>query len=211
MQTALTDFFVAIVGDFYSMELTRLRMRVDPRRYIVGYWNFQEPRGGLGADFSDHLLFFAKVIDYIVANYVRADAESGARDTMSYYGRRLVEFGLLGEHFDERTETWTIDTDGDLIRKLRILWGATAPSDAPCPFDAATVVVYAYIAVMTNEAARAKLLAEYCGDGRPGIVIGGLLDVFLNPGGGRVAAVSDVLTTMVTAVAAEKSPTCPIA
>ena len=127
------------------------------------------------------------------------------------YGRRLVEFGLLGEHFDERTETWTIDTDGDLIRKLRILWGATAPSDAPCPFDAATVVVYAYIAVMTNEAARAKLLAEYCGDGRPGIVIGGLLDVFLNPGGGRVAAVSDVLTTMVTAVAAEKSPTCPIA
>ena len=89
-------------------------MRVDPRRYIVGYWNFQEPRGGLGADFSDHLLFFAKVIDYIVANYVRADAESGARDTMSYYGRRLVEFGLLGEHFDERTETWTIDTDGEL-------------------------------------------------------------------------------------------------
>ena len=130
---------------------------------------------------------------------------------MSYYGRRLVEFGLLGEHFDERTETWTIDTDGDLIRTLRVLWDATTPSDAPCPFDAATVVVYAYIAVMTNEAARAKLLAEYCGDGRPGIVIGGLLDVFLNPGGGRVAAVSDVLTTMATAVAAEKSPTCPIA
>ena len=73
------------------------------------------------------------------------------------------------------------------------------------------IVVYAYIAVMTNEAARAKLLAEYCGDGRPGIVIGGLLDVFLNPGGGRVAAVSDVLTTMATAVAAKKSPTCPIA
>ena len=130
---------------------------------------------------------------------------------MSYYGRRLVEFGLLGEHFDERTETWTIDTDGDLIRTLRVLWDATTPSDAPCPFDAATVVVYAYIAVMTNEAARAKLLAEYCGDGRPGIVIGGLLDVFLNPGGGRVAAVSDVLTTMATAVAAEKSPACRIA
>ena len=130
---------------------------------------------------------------------------------MSYYGRRLVEFGLLGEHFDERTETWTIDTEGELIRTLRVLWDATTPSDAPCPFDAATVVVYAYIAVMTNEAARAKLLAEYCGDGRPGIVIGGLLDVFLNPGGGRVAAVSDVLTTMATAVAAEKSPTCPIA
>ena len=78
-------------------------------------------------------------------------------------------------------------------------------------FDAATVVVYAYIAVMTNEAARAKLLAEYCGDGRPGIVIGGLLDVFLNPGGGRRAAVSDVLTTMATAVAAEKSLPCRIA
>ena len=28
---------------------------------------------------------------------------------------------------------------------------------------------------------------------------------------GRVAAVSDVLTTMATAVAAKKSPTCPIA
>ena len=56
-QTALTEYFVAIVGDFYSMELTRLRMRVDPRRYIVGYWNFQEPQGGLGADFSHHLLF----------------------------------------------------------------------------------------------------------------------------------------------------------
>ena len=108
---------------------------------------------------------------------------------MSYYGRRLVEFGLLGEHFDERTETWTIDTEGELIRTLRVLWDATTPSDAPCPFDAATVVVYAYIAVMTNEAAKDKLLAEYCGDGRPGIVIGGLLQMLLDS-----AAVNDVLS-----------------
>ena len=75
------------------------------------------------------------------------------------------------------------------IRTLRVLWDATTPSDAPCPFDAATVVVYAYIAVMTNEAARAKLLAEYCGDGRPGIVIGGLLEMLLNS-----FAVNDVLS-----------------
>ena len=109
---------------------------------------------------------------------------------MSYYGRRLVEFGLLGEHFDERTETWTIDTEGELIRTLRVLWDATTPSDAPCPFDAATVVVYAYIAVMTNEAAKAKLLAEYCDDGPGrGIVIGGLLQMLLDN-----AAVNDVLT-----------------
>ena len=108
---------------------------------------------------------------------------------MSYYGRRLVEFGLLGEHFDERTETWTIDTDGHLIRDLRLAWDATTRSDAPCPFDAATVVVYAYIAVMTNKAAKEKLLAEYCGDGRPGIVIGGLLQMLLDS-----AAVNDVLT-----------------
>ena len=70
------------------------------------------------------------------------------------------------------------------------MWGATAPSDAPCPFDAATVVVYAYIAVMTNEAAKAKLLAEYSDDGPGrGIVIGGLLGVLLDS-----AAVNDVLT-----------------
>ena len=42
---------------------------------------------------------------------------------------------------------------------------------------------------MTNEAAKAKLLAEYCGDGRPGIVIGGLLQMLLDS-----AAVNDVLT-----------------
>ena len=82
VQTALTEFFVAIVGDFYSLDLTRLRMKVDPRRFV-----------------------------------------------------------------------------------------------------------YAYIAVMTNEAAKAKLLAEYCGDGRPGIVIGGLLQMLLDS-----AAVNDVLT-----------------
>ena len=69
------------------------------------------------------------------------------------------------------------------------MWDATTRSDAPCPFDAATVIVYAYIAVMTNEAAKAKLLAEYCGDGRPGIVIGGLLQMLLDS-----AAVNDVLT-----------------
>ena len=75
------------------------------------------------------------------------------------------------------------------IRTLRVLWDATTPSDAPCPFDAATVVVYAYIAVMTNKAAKDKLLAEYCGDGRPGIVIGGLSQMLLES-----AAVNDVLT-----------------
>ena len=70
------------------------------------------------------------------------------------------------------------------------MWDATTPSDAPCPFDAATVVVYAYIAVMTNEAAKAKLLAEYCDDGPGrGIVIGGLLQMLLDS-----AAVNDVLT-----------------
>ena len=76
------------------------------------------------------------------------------------------------------------------IRTLRVLWDATTPSDAPCPFDAATVVVYAYVAVMTNEAAKAKLLAEYCDDGPGrGIVIGGLLQMLLDS-----AAVNDVLT-----------------
>ena len=42
---------------------------------------------------------------------------------------------------------------------------------------------------MTNKAAKEKLLAEYCGDGRPGIVIGGLLEMLLNS-----FAVNDVLT-----------------
>ena len=78
----------------------------------------------------------------------------------------------------------------DLIRDLRLTWDATTRSDAPCPFDAATVIVYAYIAVMTNEAAKAKLLAEYCDDGPGrGIVIGGLLQMLLDS-----AAVNDVLS-----------------
>ena len=37
VQTALTEFFVAIVGDFYSLDLTRLRMKVDPRRFVYAY------------------------------------------------------------------------------------------------------------------------------------------------------------------------------
>ena len=126
----------------------------------------------------------AVVIDHIVKYYNRADAEHPW--TFSYYGRQLVKLGLLREHYDECTETWTIDADGWLMRDIRRVWSHLYSPNKPCPIDAAVAAVYAYVLLMTNSEAKKKLTTP--------IVIGGHLDAYLRPYNGRPAAVGDILS-----------------
>ena len=38
--------------------------------------------------------------------------------TMSFYAKRMVEVGLLGEFYDERSGRWKVGGDGHLVRSL---------------------------------------------------------------------------------------------
>ena len=153
-RAALWDTFVELVDLFHGHHLVMRRMAIAPSHgdYLVGYSNFGEPRNGLGAGFSDHLVHHAIVIDYAVRHYTRADVEDKDALSLSWYGKRLCDLGLLCEYYDEKARKWSIDADGWMIRDLLSIWGRHGGPDGPgrpCPVDAPMAIVFAYVAVMT--------------------------------------------------------------
>ena len=170
---ALWNTFVELVDLFLGHHLMQMRMDIAPGwgDHLVGYSNFGEPRGGLGAGFTDHLVHHAIVIDYAAKHYDRADVGDKDALSLSWYGKRLCDLGLLREHYDETNQKWSIDADGWIVRDLRAIWETETgiPPDAACPVDAPMVVVFAYFAVMTQPDARERL------EGRE-LMIGGYLD-----------------------------------
>lgn len=176
-RTALWDTFVELVDLFHGHHLVMRRMAIAPSHgdYLVGYSNFGEPRNGLGAGFSDHLVHHAIVIDYAVRHYTRADVEDKDALSLSWYGKRLCDLGLLCEYYDEKAQKWSIDADGWMIRDLLSIWGRHGGPDGPgrpCPVDAPMAIVFAYVAVMT-----APNVKEHMKD--RDIMIGGYMDFAL--------------------------------
>ena len=150
-------------------------MRIDPYRHLCGFGMFHQPRGGLGAGIPEHLLHHACVIDYAAKNYDRDEASDPEGLSLSFYGRRLVDCGLLMEHFNEQTGKWTVDADGPLMRDLRVVWRKSHGTE--CPIDAAMVVAMAYIAVMGAP--------DMCQLDCRNLVIGGFVDQVV-----RIGAIS---------------------
>ena len=75
--------------------------------------------------FEDHAEHTKVCLERICASYDPADCSD--RGTLSYYGRRLVEAGLLREYYDEQSGQMRIDADGvvmDHVAKRLVLWAA---------------------------------------------------------------------------------------
>ena len=86
---------------------------------------------------------------------------------MSFYGKRMVEAGLLREVYDEPSGRWKIDADGDAMQMVYDVWsvaakvgrdtGAHLQLGDDCPLDASIVVVWCYLVVFRDPEARVQL------------------------------------------------------
>ena len=84
---------------------------------------------------------------------------------MSYYGKRMVEAGLLREVYDEPSGRFTIDADGDVMQMVYDVWSLAASGGRAaslqlgddCSLDASLVVVWSYLLVTRDPEARMQL------------------------------------------------------
>ena len=67
--------------------------------------------------FEDHAEHTKVCLERICASY---DPDCGDRGTLSYYGRRLVEAGLLREYYDEQSGQMRIDADGVMMDRVMV-------------------------------------------------------------------------------------------
>ena len=83
---------------------------------------------------------------------------------MSFYAKRMVDVGLLGEFYDEPSGRWKIDADGSIVRVLYDRWreGSAQPHldwPAECPLDASLIGVWAFLLAFRDPVARAQLMS----------------------------------------------------
>ena len=71
----------------------------------------------------------------------------------------MVDAGILKEYYDEPSGCWKVDADGLVVQVLYDVWSQHAPKHgwpAECPLDASIIVVWAYLLVSRDPAARAR-------------------------------------------------------
>ena len=94
----------------------------------------------------------------------------------------MVDAGILKEYYDEPSGCWKVDADGLVVQVLYDVWSQHAPKHgwpAECPLDASIIVVWAYLLVSRDPAARAQLMSPARVEGGPPVhevtVMGGFL------------------------------------
>ena len=82
----------------------------------------------------------------------------------------MVDAGILKEYYDEPSGCWKVDADGLVVQVLYDVWSQHAPKHgwpAECPLDASIIVVWAYLLVSRDPAARAQLMSPARVEGGP--------------------------------------------
>ena len=82
----------------------------------------------------------------------------------------MVDAGILKEYYDEPSGCWKVDADGLVVQVLYDVWSQHAPNHgwpAECPLDASIIVVWAYLLVSRDPAARAQLMSPARVEGGP--------------------------------------------
>lgn len=139
--------------------------------------------GGGAGGFVDNVEHARRCLTHAIECYDAADCETPG--TMSFFGKRMVEVGLLGEYYDERSGSWKIDADGDLVRSLQAAWaelGHKSGWSVHCPLDASLLVVLAFMLCFRDRAAMRTLFnTADAADPNEIIVRGGYLLLLIIP------------------------------
>ena len=190
-RAAIVDFCVPIIQAFYSFKLSKM----SDRGARLGLFGGGDGMFGALMGFAQHVDHATKVIEYAEEAYDPADGSD--REMFSHYGKRLVEAGVLEEHYDEASDRWSIDADGPVMRATMALWRKLAKSKPlepeSCPLDAPMIVLLAYILVCRDETARRQLHVTMRDPDDLVLVRGGFIETICLPRHGNAPAIGNFL------------------
>ena len=158
-RAAVVDFCVAVVRIFYGADMFRLTGSTLT----------------LGSDMPEHVDHVRRCLARAAESYDPADCATPG--TLSHFGKRMLEVGLVGEAYDEVAGRWTIESDGAVMRGLLRRWdvlhrtstrssgGIVSLFPADCPLDASLVPILAYLLMNGDEGARDQLRREMAAAG----------------------------------------------